>query len=161
MVDMQTGEQVGLICSGEPDKVDITPQLQAAQGRAVVSIHTHPGNSSFSPRDVQVFLSEPAMRLLVVVGADGTWYLLSAQPDRGKNQKLIYVIQEQYERAALDLAGVYRALRQRGLLSRAQAWQEQSHEVWVKVAPPLGLRYDRVKAAPAAPPVLPPRTTEP
>lgn len=151
MVDAQTGEQVGPICSGAPDEVDATPLFAAAQGRQVVSIHTHPGSSAFSPRDAQVFFSEPAIRVLIVMGVDGTLYVLSADPATSKDRALAFTIEERYERVALELADVYRALRRQGYLTRAEAWREQTHETWVRLSRELGLRYDRTRTAEALP----------
>ena len=144
MVDARTGEQVGPICSGAPDEVDATLLLAAAKGREVVSIHTHLGSSAFSPRDAQVFLSEPAIRVLVVIGVDRTLYVLSAVPATGKDPALAFTIEAHYERVVLAVAGTYRALRRQGYLTKAQAWREQTHDTWVQISRDLGLRYDRV-----------------
>jgi hypothetical protein len=94
-----------------------------------------------------VFFSTPEIEALVVIGGDYTFYILSMVPGIGieKDRAFAFSVPDRFEDAALVLAASYRALRQRGYLTRAQAWQEQSHEVWQRIAPLLQLRYDRVQ----------------
>ena len=146
MLDLETGAEYGPRCVGVNDRVDIRPQLHAAGDRAVVSIHTHPGNSAFSDRDAQVFLSASTICVVAVVGADGTWYVASDDPAAaGDPAPLVHQVPALYKAAADRLDETYRALKHMGLLTNEQAWQEQTHDVWEQLAPALGLRYDRVR----------------
>ncbi len=145
LIDLRSGEVVGPLLSGALEEVDIALQLEAAAGREVISLHTHLQSSSFSPRDVQVFLTHPAIRVLVVLGVDAQWYLMSAQPQGGKDRALAFEIERRFEAEVHRTAGVYRALRSQGLFTKAQAWREQAHEAWARIGADLGLRYDRVK----------------
>jgi len=163
MLDVETGEEYGPRCEGVNDRVDIRPQLHAASGRAVVSIHTHPGSSAFSDRDAQVFLSAPTIHVLAVIGADGTWYVLSDDPAVKRDPApLVHQVTALYKAAADGRDETYRALKRIGQLTSERAWQEQTHDVWEQLGPALGLRYDRVR--PPEPPQRPkpaPRTSRP
>jgi hypothetical protein len=144
MLDLATGDPIGAITRGEADKVDANEQLAAAQGRPVVSVHTHPGNSAFSHRDLEVFFDAPEIQVLVVIAADGTLYVMSPKPGTPKNPSYAYSVEGDFTKMINARVGIYRALRRRGLLTEAQAWREQTHEAWTALGPALGLRYDRV-----------------
>ena len=93
-----------------------------------------------------MFLHDATIRVLVVVGTDGTWYVLSDDPAVQRDPApLVHQVPARYTAAADPLDETYRALKQMGLLTNEQAWQEQTHQVWEQLAPALGLRYDRVR----------------
>jgi hypothetical protein len=79
---------------------------------------------------------------------DRTWYLMSDSPNRDRDSAIVFEVERHFEAEALATAGTYRYLRARGLMSRAQAWRQQSHEIWCQIGPGLGLRYDRVEGEP-------------
>src|SRR4051812_12696030 len=52
-------------------------------GERYVSVHTHPGGQSFSAHDAAVLVAHhQRLIVVVVVGAQGVWYVLSVNPDR-------------------------------------------------------------------------------
>ena len=52
MIESHTGQRLGPVATGDHRSVDVGLQLHAARGRHAANVHTHPGNSSFSPDDV-------------------------------------------------------------------------------------------------------------
>ena len=146
MVDAQTGRRLGAIATGTHDGVDIHPQLQVAQGHHAVHMHTHPGSSSFSTDDTQLLLEEVVLDVVAAIGADDTWYVLGLQP--GATSPAVPQTEAQYDATIKALAPTYRALMRLGALTRAAAWRELTHLTWERIAPGLGLRYDRVEIAP-------------
>jgi proteasome lid subunit RPN8/RPN11 len=145
MVDARAGDRIGPITVGTRLGVGFEAQFQAASQRGVtgaIAVHTHPGSSSFSEADASAFDQAPLVTLLVVVGADGTWYALSLQPDVTPPTRA--EIEERYKEAFDHLAPAYAALSNTGSLSEGRAWQELTHDIWDAVAPGLGLRYDRI-----------------
>ncbi|MGH2353674.1 MAG: hypothetical protein ACRDJN_18885 [Chloroflexota bacterium] len=143
MIDAQAGTQLGSLARGQIDGVDIARQVYAARGRRAVSVHTHPHSSSFSPADANLLSKARDVCAVVVVGADGTWYLLSIEP--GKALPADATIEGAYRITRQSLIPKYLALVQSQAMTRARAWQEHSHEVWERIAPVLGLRYDRIE----------------
>lgn len=141
MIDAQTGRQLSAVAVGTLDGVDVDAQLKAAQGHRAASVHTHPGSSAFSPNDAILLVEEPVLSLIVVVGADMTWYVLSVQPDALPTTSA--VIEQRYEQTAHALAPRYDGLYALGL-SDAEVWQEHSHGIWQDISASLGLRYDRI-----------------
>jgi hypothetical protein len=133
MVNLETGITVGPVISGSDDSVDLRRHIAAlVPGRRYVQIHTHPGSTSFSHRDVAMLLSWAQIHVMVVVGVDSTWYVLSrvgaltASASEAADAFLIELDRVEDERPGLSL-------------------QERTHRVWLAIAGRLGLRYDRVK----------------
>lgn len=151
MLDIHFGAECGPWCSGEADQVDIADQLRTSGEREVMSLHTHPCNASFSSRDAEVLLANPTIRALVVIGADGTLYVLSRDLTSGMNYAQVrYQVESMHKSQVQALATAYRALRRAGYLTRAAAWRAHSQETWERIGTTLGLLYDRVEAAPPA-----------
>jgi len=142
MVDAQTGRRYGVIAIGVHRSVDVASQLQAAHGHHAASVHTHPGNSSFSPDDVHLLLEEAVLDVVAVVGADGAWYVLSAVP--GALAPLVALIRPLYDATVHTLLPAYQALVYTGSLTEEQAWRELTHRTWQTLAPAFHLRYDRL-----------------
>jgi hypothetical protein len=51
------------------------------RARRYVMLHTHAASSAFSDSDVSTFVGAAMLLLMVVIGADGTWYMLSKPAD--------------------------------------------------------------------------------
>ncbi len=141
MVDARTGQRLGHIAAGSSAGVDIASLLQAAKGHRAAGVHTHPGSSSFSPDDAAVLVEEAALDVIAVVGADGTWYVLSPEPNAERPARSR--IEVLYGDSVDALAPQYVGFTALGLTDE-EIWQEHSHGVWQGIAPALGLRYDRI-----------------
>lgn len=118
----------------------------AARGgprRLYASIHTHPGSSAFSDDDAIVLVTHEPICVMVVIGADGTWYLLSTLPSAAPPQPT--AIGQAFADAVDALTPAYQAQVDTGALSPATAWREMSHRIWNTIANSLGLRYHRVE----------------
>jgi hypothetical protein len=111
-----------------------------------VQIHTHPNSSAPGRNDVAVLLGRQNIRAVVVIGADGTWYVLS-KPPRGPHLDIGTVI-ERWLTARDGLDRVYVPLVESGSLPAKAAWRRQTHEMWLRIAPGLKLRYDRAEPEP-------------
>ncbi len=144
LIEAGTGRQVGGILGGQTTAVDIEPHLDALRlGRQYVHLHTHPGSSSLSDADGSILLAHSPLRALAVIGRDRTWYILSkrpGQPTAGPAEGVLA-----YREALHALLPKYRQLVQSGRLDAATAWRQHTHEAWERVAPALGLRYDRIQ----------------
>jgi hypothetical protein len=146
MAGAQTGAQVGPIIRGQGDRIDIGRQLATMHTmqseQRYVSIHTHPGSSAFSADDAALLVVHPTIRVAVVVGADGTWYLLDLPPGQPALDEA--ALRSAYRAALEALVPKYLDLVQSRRLTRAAAWLAHSHEIWEQAALAHGLRYDRI-----------------
>ncbi|MGH2368874.1 MAG: hypothetical protein ACRDI2_11810 [Chloroflexota bacterium] len=142
--DMMTGAPVGNVVSGGAVDVDISDHIRAmAPGRRYVALHTHRTSTSFSDADALLLVANRAIRTIAVVGADGTWYLLSKV--RGAGVAGANRLVQAFTSAAIALSRRYLALAQSGAVTPEEALRQFSHEIWQHIAPPLHLRYDRVR----------------
>ena len=155
MVSNRTGRRLGRILRGEPNRVDISPHIAAmVPDHPYVQLHTHPGSASasFSERDAFNVVGVPGIEVMVVVGVDGAWYVLSRADDfavpeseRNRQRRLLEVFNAFWNHLnALKPSHDERV--NTGEFDDAQARHALTHEVWVLIAPGLRLRYDRVDA---------------
>ena len=131
MLDASDGLAVGPPITGTEFATTVSAHIQRFRpGRTYVQIHTHPNSTSFSPDDVLFLATQPQVRTSIVVGIDGTWYLLSRlSDDSTRNPRLPY---DDYRRE-------YRQLEQEQVTSA-----ERPHAVMERIAERHGFRYDRV-----------------
>jgi hypothetical protein len=149
MIDSATGALIGSLLEGERKGVNLGPHiaaLQAQPGTGGVSIHTHPGNSSFSEYDAKILIdgARHGVRAIVVVGADNTWYVMSLKPGEPSVSSFADVLR-QYEDAFEATDPLYQAMVHFESIDEKRAWAAQSHLLWETIAPALGVRYDRVE----------------
>jgi hypothetical protein len=111
--------------------------------RRYVTLHTHPASSAFSDLDVSTFIGVAMLMVMVVVGADGSWYVLS----KPKGAQLPDPVEaaQRLRAEVMRLMPWHRAQVQARRLEPREAWRAHSHEAWLVVAPELGLRYSRVE----------------
>ena len=140
-----TGALVGPVVGGQPDAVPVGGQLQAMRaGRRYVHLHTHPAPSAaFSDADVGMLVAYACLRTAAVIGVDSTWYVLSKVP--GRAPALRAEVEQRFAVQVAALVPKYARLIRSGALSAAEAWRLHTHEVWQRLAPGLGLRYDRLE----------------
>ena len=143
-VDAETGESVGGVLTGAGDRLEARSVLQAMiPGRRYAGVHTHPEGASFSPTDGTVLVAHAStVCAIAVVGGPGIWYVLSPVP--GRTLPSPEAVFPAFERERDALAPPYEALLRAGALTRREAQRAHTHEVWERLAPVLGLRYDRV-----------------
>lgn len=129
---------------GIGDRLEARPVLRAMlpdQRYAVV--HTHPEGISFSATDATVLVAHaPTLHAVAAVGGPGMWYVLSIDPHRKPPSPadVLPAFATEWE----ALASTYQHPVHAGVLTRREARREHTHEVWERLAPALGLRYDRV-----------------
>lgn len=143
-VDAETGALAGQVVSGVGDRLDAGAVLRAlAPGQWYAGVHTHPTGVSFSATDATVLVAyRPTLRAIAAVGGHGVWYVLSVDPRR--EVVAPPAVLPAFERERDALAPAYQRLVQAGRLTRREAQREHTHQIWVRLAPALGLRYHRV-----------------
>jgi hypothetical protein len=142
-VDADSGAEPAPTVRGARRAVDVGSHLRAlAPGREYVMLHSHPESESFSARDALWLVARPVVRVLVVVGKNGSWYLLSRDPARplATAREVTEAVQAEYDR----LSPPGDPARARGAVGRAARVREVSHRVWANLAAGLGFRYDRL-----------------
>jgi hypothetical protein len=135
MVDAETGVRVGPTLSGQAHQIDVRPQIMARRpGREYGHMHTHPSNGAFSDADVRVLLSNHELRVIVAVGIDGRWHVMShsgtvapVDPWTASDRFLMEF------RRLLD--------------DETIPMNHIPHAVWSSIAGDLGLRYDRIQGS--------------
>lgn len=130
-LDTSDGLPVGPMLTGTASATDVSRHLLAFQpGHEYVQLHTHPRSTSFSSQDLLLLASHPLLCASVVVGVDGTWYVLSGTPGaRSIDPRQPF---DDYQIAYRDLEG------------RQIASAERPHTVMQQVSGHHGFRYDRV-----------------
>jgi hypothetical protein len=144
LFDLGHGSAVGAPLPGKETEIDLTPQMRLVRpGHRYLHLHTHPASSSFSDRDLRLLLGHPELRTVAVVGQDRTWYLLTKR--RGQPMVSVEEGLARWRRQFRDVAQPDNALIAQGLLSEAEALVRELHETMVRLAPEIGLRYDRLE----------------
>jgi hypothetical protein len=110
-----------------------------------VQIHTHPASSSFSDADVAILVGNPALTAMVVLGNDGSAYILSKRDLVARVPPLTTSVE--WNRLYAASFSRYRDAVQSGRLSNAEAVIEHSHAVMRVLARRLNLRYSRIRGA--------------
>jgi hypothetical protein len=125
------GRPVARMLTGDASRTDLTPHLLVLQrDHEYIQMHTHLRSPSFSALDVRVLSDHAAIRTMIAVGADGTWYLMSRQVEVSLG-----------DRHALYDEFLDELIR----LQRARiAGTEISHRAVEHVAAQHGLLHDRV-----------------
>ena len=132
MVDAESGEEVGPRLSGEAHQISILAQLVAtAQGRQHGHLYTHPSNGAFSAADARVLLSNRQLRVIIAIGLDGRWHVMS-RAIAGESADA-WVVSDVF------------SLEVRRLLDESIPIVEAPHIVWSAIANGLGLRYSRIE----------------
>jgi hypothetical protein len=111
-------------------------------GRRYVQLHTHPRSSALSTQDAILLTSHPRLAVSVVVGLDGTWYVLSKPAGAAPAPALVG---QRYRQEVAARTPAYQARIQAGELTPQAAWRDHTHQAWLATAPQVGLRYDRVE----------------
>lgn len=76
----ETAQPVGPMLTGTPTSTDLSPHLRAMQtDHTYVVLHTHPRSTSFSDLDIRILSDHERIRVMIAVGSDGTWHILSRQ----------------------------------------------------------------------------------
>jgi hypothetical protein len=133
MVDAESGVKVGPTLSGQAHQIDIRPQIAARRvEREYGHIHTHPSNGAFSDADVRVLLSNRELRVIVAVGDDARWHIMSHSETEDSVDPWTAS-----DRFMLEF--------RRLLDDETISITDIPHAVWSAIASTLGLRYDRIE----------------
>lgn len=132
--------------TGEIDEIDLGGLLAGLEiSRRYVQVHTHPAGSSFSDADVAVLVGNPTLTAMVVLGGDGSAYILSKRDSAARIPPLTASVE--WNRIYASSFMRYRDAVQAGRLSNVAAAIEHSHAVMRVLARRLGLRYSRIGGA--------------
>lgn len=144
MFDAVDGVSVGRIVAGTGTEVDISPYFDAmGLGRHYIALHTHPGSSPFSLRDVALFFETRRLSHSFVVGADGSWFALS-RDRRGtrltaRHARLLIAAAFERWRPVFEVAA------QMGALTPQEALDALLDQLWRRLGSALGVRYDTTR----------------
>lgn len=130
-LDAESGQTVGPMLTGTTNSTDLSTHLFLLHSdRKYVQLHTHPRSTSLSQLDLLVFAENDPISVMVVVGADGSWHVLSRAPDSRRYTP----------RALFD-----DCIQERLRLQRQQTLPEEIPHLAIEVvASRHHLRYDRI-----------------
>jgi len=144
-IDAKTGESVYSKIEGTAKAV-VFPQslvdfLDKAAPSSIISIHNHPSSSSFSGADLNVMSRYKSISYLVVIGHDGTRYVVKV--GQGLRPASTEILAEW--KAAHDRHFNYFNTKvASGELKPEDAWKEHTHLIMQEVAEKFGWIYRRV-----------------
>jgi hypothetical protein len=142
-LEAETGEQLGAELVGDRFGIDLAPHLAAMRpGRAYLQIHTHPSDCAFSLQDAAMLYRFTAVRVVLVLGVRGTWYLLSRRP--GPDSAVWDVLVAAFEAEYVARTPAYQAAVSAGELSRRAAQCRRVDGAWGATAARCGLLYTRI-----------------
>lgn len=141
-LDLQ-GNEIIPFKTGSNNRVAITKEtityLKSLPTDTVISLHNHPGSSSFSTADMNVACYLPSVREMRVIGHDGTKYFLKIGNGQRPEK---HILDEVYYRTRNKLERKY--IQELSDLSKRQkAWKELTHEINEKMAKKFGWEYRR------------------
>jgi hypothetical protein len=140
--DLENGAPAGPMRTGRASHVDIGAQIAAMQPeRRYIALHTHQTSASFSDQDVALLLDNAFLWTIAVIGADGSWYLLSRQSGVSSASAALAV--RTFQQAMGPLTPIYAREGQQQGVGRAVVLRQLTHDLWELIAPSLGLRCDR------------------
>jgi len=130
-LDAESGAPIGARLTGTRSSTDLRAYIARFQaGREYLQLHTHPGNTSFSANDLTVFVTQPGIRTMAVVGLDRAWHVVSRATEQVSMNRRDTVDAFLTELARLEAAGA--------------AFEQRPHRAMLRVSAQRGLRYDRL-----------------
>ena len=132
LVDI-AGRPLGDPVTGRIDETDLRPLFRRISDPAAqyVQVHSHPTSTAFSDRDGLVLLDHAALTVMAVIGADGTWFVLSKGPTAGAQgrqslERLFGAFWDEFERLQPHFAGLVSAA------GKDDAWARRLliHAIW-------------------------------
>ena len=146
-VNMDSDYSLGTTLRGSGNDLDFEPHRRLLRReRRYVTLHTHPGSMPPSHLDFLILIDNPSIRALVVVGRDGTWYVVSLAPSAARPDE--HVARATFAAAYVRLRPQYLRRVEVGLMTPREALAAMLDATWRAVARRIGLRYDRVEIVP-------------
>ena len=138
------GREVVKVATGDKNSVTINQEtvsyLLGAKKDTVISLHNHPGNSAFSPEDMNVACLFESIKEMRVIGHDETEYYLKIGD--GERPSL-HKIRSKYNEIRDELQNKYQKIYNETLDAKS-TWKEHSNEINQKLAKEFNWRYRRV-----------------
>ena len=145
-IDKTTGLEVVKQLNGEKASVRLTNEsmeiLNNLPKNSVISIHNHPGSSSFSSSDIKVMLSFDSISDITVIGHNNVIYTLNIAEGQ---RPALYNIDYDYNYFKKEKFDFYRNKVINKEITKEQAWYEQSNCIVEKIAQKYGWKYRRYK----------------
>lgn len=137
------GNEILPFATGDKTSVAISREdinyLKSLKNNTVISLHNHPGSSSFSPQDMNIGCILKSVKEMRVIGHDGTKYFLSI----GDGQRPEgYIIEDMYYKIKKDLSAKYYKMFDE-INDSQKIWKEHSNEINEKIAKHFGWQYRR------------------
>ncbi|MDO5714826.1 MAG: minor capsid protein, partial [Tissierellia bacterium] len=137
------GEKLFDTATGNSNSVAISPEvleyLEKSKKNTIVSLHNHPGSSSFSPEDISILSSYESIDWMLVTGHDGTKYYLKIN----EGERLSYgELKHEYNKIKNELQPKYQKIFDKTGDSH-YAWKEHSNETISKMAEKYNWIYRR------------------
>ncbi|SFE95778.1 hypothetical protein [Peptostreptococcus sp. D1] len=137
------GNEIIEFVTGYSNSVKITKDtinyLMSLKKGSVISLHNHPGSSSFSSPDMDVACRIESVKEMRVIGHDGTKYFLEIgsglRPSFSDIDEVYYVIRNK-------LNSKYQKIFDETGDSK-ETWKEQSHEIIEELAKIFNWKYRR------------------
>ncbi|MGH2350363.1 MAG: hypothetical protein ACRDJN_01960 [Chloroflexota bacterium] len=143
-LDASTGDPVGGPLHGAGKDIDLRSHFELlSPGHTYVTVHTHPMSSPPSPGDVLVLVANPSIDLVSVAGVDGTWYVVARSPEGPRISDR--AVRLRFTAEFLRLRPGFDAQAMAGTLPPQEALTALLDTIWQRIAPSLGLHYDRVR----------------
>jgi len=143
-IDKITGKYVTKKHDGVKSRVTLSDEdidvLHTAPKNSIISIHNHPGNSSFSDADMRIMTKFESISDLTVIGHENTIYTLSVGD--GIRPKL-GTITDDYDNIRYIKGIKYSKKVQNNELTHDKAWHEHSNEIVEEMAKKYGWKYRR------------------
>lgn len=146
MLDAETGAVVGAELSGTERGVDIRPHLEVLpKGRRYVQVHTHPRSTAFPDVDAVLLVQHAGLDVMLVIGLDGTWYVLSKHPEDPPpaTRQAAEQVYAAFWAEIGQLVPGFECQPRASSLPADEARKQLTHALWERVAGRHGLRYDR------------------
>lgn len=115
--------------------------LKSLKDGSIISLHNHPGSSSFSPEDMNIMCRLPSIETMRVIGHDGTRYALAV--GTGLRPSLETIEQTYRDIHGYTLPKYEKMFVETG--DKKATWKEHSNEIVRRVAGRFGWSYERTE----------------
>jgi len=144
-IDKKTGKSVYSKVGGVTNEVkfpqDLIKLLKQAKPNSIIQVHNHPRSSCFSLDDIKNLVYYNSLKVISVIGHDGTRYVMSI----GKGQRIdLSTLENKYHIFQKKHFDYFYNQVKSGKMTEQQAWKEHSHRIVMDLVEEYGWEYRRV-----------------
>lgn len=152
-LDAETGAADGEDLQGTrspsgANEIDYSPHLERlAPDRPYILLHSHPESTAFSDQDVALLVAYSPIRIAVVAGVNGTWYVVAKLADHTAptgTHEAGRMAGARYRAEFLRLKPALEEQVRADEVDENEARRLNTHETCLSIAPDLGLGYHRL-----------------